>query len=98
MSRTDLQYLSDAEDAIRMMRFMSRNIKEEKHTVDMFVSTYKKLYPDWEIEDEKEHYFFLDITFIDDAIRKYSEWLKITADDWEEKINEVRKNPAREGD
>ena len=53
MSRTDLSCRQDAEDCIRMMRFMSRNVMEELKNVEGFVKVYKKLYPDWETEEEK---------------------------------------------
>ena len=91
MSRTDLSYRQDAEDCIRMMRFMSRNVMEELKNVEGFVKVYKKLYPDWEMEEEKEHYFFYDITFVNDAIKEQADWLKITADNWEKKIDESRR-------
>ena len=72
MSRTDPFYRQDAEDCIRMMRFMSRNVMEEMKTIENCVKVYKKMYPDWETEDEKDHYFFYDVSFIDDAIKEYS--------------------------
>jgi alpha/beta superfamily hydrolase len=87
MSRTDPFYRQDAEDCIRMMRFMSRNVMEEMKTIENCVKVYKKMYPDWETEDEKDHYFFYDVSFIDDAIKEYSRWLKIAADNWEWKID-----------
>ncbi len=87
MSRTDPFYRQDAEDCIRMIRFMSRNVMEEMKTIENCVKVYKKMYPDWETEDEKDHYFFYDVSFIDDAIKEYSRWLKIAADNWEWKID-----------
>ena len=88
MSRTDPFYRQDAEDCIRMMRFMSRNVMEEMKTIENCVKVYKKMYPDWETEDEKDHYFFYDVSFIEDANKEYSRWLKTAADNWEWKINE----------
>ena len=88
MSRTDLFYKQDAEDCIRMMRFMSRNVLEEMKTIDNCVNVYKKMYPDWEAEGEKEHYFFYDVSFVNDFIKHYSTWLEITAKDWEKKNDE----------
>ena len=88
MSRTDPFYRQDAEDCIRMMRFMSRNVLEEMKTIENCVKVYKKMYPDWETEGEKEHCFFYDVSFVNDFIKHYSTWLKITAKDWEKKNDE----------
>ena len=91
MSRTDLSYRQDAEDCIRMMRFMSRNVMEEMKTIENCVKVYKKMYPDWETEDEKEHCFFYDVSFVNDFIKHHSTWLKITAEVWEKKNDESRR-------
>ena len=86
MSRMNPEARLDAEDCIRMMRFMAKNVKAEQKTIEKCVKAYKNLFPDWETEEEKEHYFFYNVTFINDAIHDYSFWLETTADEWEDKI------------
>ncbi len=80
----------DAEDCIRMMRFMARNIRDERKTVEKCVKTYQRMFPDWEREGNEKHHFFYDITFIQDAIHDFSFWLETAADEWEGKINDGR--------
>ena len=86
MSRMNPEARPEAEDCIRMMRFMAKSVKADRKTIERCVNAYKKLYPDWESEPEKEHYFFYDIGFIQDAIYDYSHWLETAGNDWEDKI------------
>ena len=87
MSRTNPEARPEAEDCIRMLRFIAKKVKADKKTINRCIRVYKKLYPDWEKEEDREHYFFYSVSFILDAIDDYSNWLKITADDWEDKLN-----------
>ena len=64
----------DAEDCIRMMRFMAQNIRDERKTVEKCVKTYQRMFPDWKQEGNEKHHFFYDVTFIQDAIHDFSFW------------------------
>jgi len=86
MSRMNPEARPEAEDCIRMMRFMAKSVREDEKTIKRAVKAYKALYPDWEDEQEKEHYFCYNVSFIKDAIKDYSFWLETTANEWEDKI------------
>ena len=61
MSRMDDGAMPDAYDARRMMRFMSESVMKDAKTLDGFVKTYKRMFPDWEAERVEEHYFFYNV-------------------------------------
>lgn len=80
----------DAAQCIKEMREEAKRFSDKFRVTKRWVDAYKRIYPNWEKEPDKEHYFFYSMSFVMDAIEEYSRWLEIVARDWEAKINDGR--------
>ena len=78
----------DVAQCIAEMRAEAKRFSDKFRVTKRWVDAYKRIYPNWEQEPDKEHYFFYSMSFVMDAIEEYSHWLEIVARDWEAKINE----------
>lgn len=79
--------VQEARKCIEEMREEARRFASKFEKTNPWVKVYEKLYPDWETEPDNEHYFFLSMSFVTDAIEEYRNWLEIVARDWEAKLD-----------
>lgn len=77
----------DAAQCIAEMRAEAKRVADKFRLTKRWVNAYKRIYPNWEKEPDREHCFFNSMSFVMDAIEEYSRWLEIVARDWEAKIN-----------
>lgn len=87
MSRMNPDMVSEARKCIEEMRAEAKNFPNKFEKTGRWEKIYKSLYPDWETEPDREHYFFLSMSFVMDAIEEYRNWLNIVARDWEAKLD-----------
>jgi len=77
----------DAAQCIAEMRAEAKLYGDKFRKTKRWVEAYKRIYPNWENEPDREHCFLYSMSFVKDAIDQYSSWLETTASDWEAKIN-----------